>query len=125
MNFFSLQAETDDQLTFLDVLITREANQFHTQIYHKPTANTSIIPATSMSCRPHKLAAFRSFFARALTIPFKPEYVRHAIQHIFSVAEQHGYSRTLISHLWHQAQNKLHTQLDPDISLSFLGSLTY
>jgi len=59
---FSLQPEANDQLSFLDVLITREGNRFQTQVFHKPTANTSIIPATSISPRPHKLAAFRSFF---------------------------------------------------------------
>ena len=122
---FSLQPETDGKLAFLDVLITRENSQFHTQVYHKPTANTSIIPSTSMSSRPHKLAAFKSFFTRALTIPSKPEYTHKEVQHIFSIAEQHGFNKTQISHLWYQAKNKLHTQLIPDHSPTFIGSLSY
>ena len=122
---FTLQPETDGQLAFLDVLITREDSRFHTQVYHKPTANTSIIPATSMSARSHKLAAFRSFFTRALTIPSKPKYIHKEVKHIFSVAEQHGFPKVQISRLWRLVQNQPHTQLIPDHSLIFLGSLSY
>src|SRR5215813_9690400 len=123
---FSLTPEQNNQIAFLDVLITREETQFHTQVYHKPTANTSIIPATSMPIRAHKLAAFRSFFSRALTISSKPQYLNQEVRHIFDIGKQHGFPLERISHIWHQTKNKPNTQLSPAHShFPFLGSLTY
>src|SRR5215813_1138388 len=78
---FSLTPEQGNQIAFLDILITREETQFHTQVYHKPTANTSIIPATSMSTQTHKLAAFRSFFSRAIVCSSKPQYLNQEVRH--------------------------------------------
>ena len=93
--------------------------------HHKPTANTSIIPATSISPQPHKLAAFRSFFTRALTIPSKHEYIQQEVKHIFYIAEQHGFSQAQITQLWHQAQNHFNTKLTPILSHTYIGTLSY
>ena len=114
------------QLTFLDVLITRECYQFHTQVFHKPTSNTSIIPASSMSSRPHKLAAFKSFFHRALSIPSKPEYVEKEVTHIFQIAEQHGFQKEHIARIWQHIKNQTPSQLaHVHSNFPFLGSLSY
>src|SRR5262245_29427328 len=89
---FPLVPESDNKFTFLGVLITRENDQFHTQVYHKPSANTSIILATSMTIDFHKIAAFKSFFSHALIIPSKSEYTQLEVQHIFNIVECHGYN---------------------------------
>jgi len=123
---FTLQSENNNQLAFLDVLITREGSHFQTQVYHKPTANTAIIPATSMTIRPQKLAAFKTFFARALSISSKPEYMHREIQHIFNIAKNHGFQKEQIARIWHHTKNTLQTQLSPTHALfPFLGSVTY
>ena len=123
---FTLQPEHDNQLAFLDVLITREGTPFQTQVYHKPTANTSIIPANSMTIQPHIFAAFKSFFSQALSISSKPEYIQREVQHIFSIAESHGFQKEPISRIWHHINNTPHTQLLPTHShFPCLGTVSY
>ena len=49
---FTLLPETDNQLAFLDILITRENSQFHTQVFHKPTDHTKWRPLGHSSTAP-------------------------------------------------------------------------
>jgi len=67
--------ETNDKFNFLDLSITRKPTSLELDIYCKPTATDTTINFLSNHPLEHKLAAYRVFINRMLSLPLNE--VRH------------------------------------------------
>jgi hypothetical protein len=61
--------ETNEKVNFLDLSITRKPTSLELDIYHKPTATDTTINFHSNHSLEHKLAAYRLFINRMLSLP--------------------------------------------------------
>ena len=66
---FTIEHEVNNQLPFLDVLVTRNETGLHTTVHVKPTANQRYLDFLSPSPPQHKYATARSLLARAYYFP--------------------------------------------------------
>jgi hypothetical protein len=64
---FTLEREKDNKLNFLDITITRTANELFYDIYRKHTTTDTIIPYDSCHPSEQKLAAIRYYVNRINT----------------------------------------------------------
>jgi hypothetical protein len=80
-------------------------------IYRKPTTDTTI---NFLSKHPpeHKLAVYRFFIRRMLTLPIQKEKHHEEWQNILNIAHRNNFPRSLITNLKHSTKKKL-TQLTP------------
>jgi hypothetical protein len=61
--------ETNEKVNFLDLSITRKPTSLELDIYRKPTATDTTINFHSNHPLEHKLAAYRFFINRMLSLP--------------------------------------------------------
>lgn len=96
---FTCECETNDQLPFLDVLVTRINDGLDFSVYRKPTNISRYIPADSFSPMSHKRAAFNSMVHRLCMLPLNlPNYIKE-LHYIKYAAHLNGYDERLIDAL--------------------------
>ena len=66
---FKLITEHKNSINFLDMTIDRKGNKLEIGIYRKETSTDSTIHCTSNHPIEHKMAAFRYYINRLLTLP--------------------------------------------------------
>jgi hypothetical protein len=66
---FSIEGEKNNVISFLDITIRKQNNQFQTDIYRKPTATDCIIPNGSCHPHEHKTATIQYFANGIATYP--------------------------------------------------------
>jgi transposase-like protein len=64
---FTMEAESNNQINFLDITIQKETDKFTFNMYRKPTATDTIIPRSSCHPPDHKQAAIRYMVNRLNT----------------------------------------------------------
>jgi hypothetical protein len=72
---FAIEKETDENINFLDIRVTRKPNHFYIYIYRNPTYTDAI--TLNDSCHPfeHKIAAIRYLNNRMISYQLPPEGV--------------------------------------------------
>lgn len=96
---FTCECETNDQLPFLDVLVTRISDGLDFSVYRKPTNISRYIPADSFSPMSHKRAAFNSMVHRLCMLPLNlPNYTKE-LHYIKYAAHLNGNDERLIDAL--------------------------
>lgn len=126
---FKLELEENKSLNFLDINITRVNNKLEFQIYRKPTQTDIAIP--SSSCHPiqHKLAAFRSYIHRLMTVPLSRDSYVKELNVIYQIAIANGYNKQLVDSLIAKKQrNNVRSLLyagPRELINKYLGCLTY
>ncbi|XP_065204080.1 uncharacterized protein LOC135834170 [Planococcus citri] len=96
---FTYEYENNQQLPFLDILITRKDNKLEYDIYRKPTHTNNYIPADSYQPWSQKLAAFNSMVHRCCAQPLSPRNRKREFDHIKRVANNLGYKTRTIDTL--------------------------
>ena len=61
--------ESNNQISFLDLLIIRKSHQLEIDVYCKPTTTDTTVNYLSNHPMEHKLAAYRYYIARMLNLP--------------------------------------------------------
>ena len=114
---FKVTDEENNNISFLDLLITKENNRLSINIYRKPTATDTTIHYRSNHPMQYKLAAYRFMFNRLYSLPLSQDQKNQEINTIVHIAKQNGYPIKLIEHLNTKIRNKkkepkndLHTQ---------------
>jgi hypothetical protein len=69
---FTPTQEHINSISFLDLLIIRQPSKIETDIYRKPTTDTTI-NFTSNHPAEHKIAAYRYPINRMISLPLTPE----------------------------------------------------
>lgn len=126
---FKLELESNKSLNFLDLTISRVNNKLDFQIYRKPTHTDTTIPATSCHPLQQKLAAFRSYVHRLMSVPLSADNYVKELNIIYQIAISNGYSKQIIDSLIKNKQNKRVRSLlyacPPEHVHKYVGSLTY
>lgn len=126
---FKLEVESNQSLNFLDLTISKSQNKLDFQIYRKPTHTDIAIPSTSLHPLQHKLAAFRSYVHRLLSIPLSKDNYNKELRTIYQIAVTNGYDEKMVDNLIIKKQRKVVRSLlyahPPDKINKYVSSLTY
>lgn len=128
---FKLELEDNNSksLNFLDLTISRIGNKHDFRIYRKPTYTDVTIPVSSCHPIQHKLAAYRSFVHRLMSVPLSQDNYNRELNIIYHMAKRNGYNRSMIDGLIKgKRRNIVRSLLYPvqqDKPQKYLGSLTY
>lgn len=115
---FTVEEEENQCLPFLDLLITRRADDtLKFSIYRKPTHTDRYITSDSHHCGAHKQAAFHSMVFRLFNIPMDEADFKAEELYIKDVAYKNGYGPNFIERIIkkHSAKKlrESHTTLTP------------
>nr|XP_042900825.1 uncharacterized protein LOC107445882 [Parasteatoda tepidariorum] len=105
---FTFELESDQKLPFLDVLVTRNDNSFHTTVFRKPFP-VSLPPHYKSSHPPNqKLASFRSFVYRVVNICSNNDLLDAELNYIKAIAHDRGYSPNIIDNIHRNLTKQSH-----------------
>jgi hypothetical protein len=66
---FTINEETDSQITYLDLNLTNKRGKIEMEVYRKPTTTDVTINNTLCYHKEHKLATFKNWIYRLLILP--------------------------------------------------------
>lgn len=105
---FTHEIETNGQIAFLDLLITRDIDgTLSIDIYRKPTHTDRYITNDSFHHHSHKHAAFNSMIYRLVNLPLNRERFIREWEYIVKVADLNGFHESLMLRLLERHQRKL------------------
>jgi hypothetical protein len=96
---FKATEETNGNISFLDLMITRAHNTLSINIYRKPTTTDLTIHYKSNHPLQHKTAAYRYMLNRLHNLPLSKIQKQQELNNILYIARQNGYPFTLINKL--------------------------
>ncbi|BHF62151.1 hypothetical protein SprV_0100513200 [Sparganum proliferum] len=95
---FTREEEHDEQLPFLDVLVTRTPNgELNTTVYRKATNTTRILNYHSDHPMAHKRSCVRTLFQRVKTHCSEPEGRVRELRHLRDQLARNGYPNSFVS----------------------------
>ena len=92
---FTMEAECDKKLPFLDVHVTRELRGFSTTVYRKPTFTALYTRWDSYCATSKKIALIQSLTVRAKRI-CSPEHLDEEIASLKSIFARNGYPQPIV-----------------------------
>lgn len=93
---FTLEVEENNTINFLDIKITRNDNTLKFGIFRKPSQTDHVIPEDSNHHPQHKMAAFRCYVHRLLTIPLSDASYQTELNIIKQIAVNNGYEPEIV-----------------------------
>jgi hypothetical protein len=99
--------ESNNQISFLDLLITRKSLQIEIDIYRKHTVTDTTINYLSNHPIEHKVAAYRYYIERMLNLPLNHTRQHREWQTILHIATYNNLPTTLLNKLKQQIQHKI------------------
>jgi hypothetical protein len=99
--------ESNNQISFLDLLITRKSHQMAIDIYCKPTMNDTTINYLFNHPTEYKLAAYRYYIERMLNLPLNHTRQHREWQTILHIATSNNLPTTLLHNVKQQTQHKI------------------
>jgi hypothetical protein len=96
---FTIEAEVNGKLPFLDLLLDRKNGIIEMSIYRKPTSTYRYIPYTSNTSYQHKMAAFNSMVYRLCRLPLNAKNFINELKTIKTIATINGYKEQTIDEL--------------------------
>jgi hypothetical protein len=103
---FTLEAEKDNKINFLDLTLTKDGKNIKFSVYRKPTATDHTIHKTSYHPNAHKMAAYNSMVHRLLSIPMDPQDYETEVNIIKYIAVANGYESKMIDEIICRKKNK-------------------
>ncbi|KAK4880670.1 hypothetical protein RN001_008816 [Aquatica leii] len=103
---FTLNIESNNSLSYLDLKISRFNNKFNFDIFRKSSHTDCVIPFNSCHPFSHKTAAFRSYFHRLFSIPLSPSNFAKEHKIINQIGLNNGYPIQLINSIFHKVRIK-------------------
>jgi len=93
--FFTMEEESNDKLSFLDVLVLRNGHSFLTTLYRKPTFTGLYIQWQSFSAKRQKLALICSLTTRAKRL-CSPSLLPEELEKLRNIFISNGYPLTIV-----------------------------
>jgi hypothetical protein len=106
----TITQENNDQVSFLDQLITRQNHKLDIDIYRKSTATDTTINYTSNHPIEHKLAAHRSYINRINNLPLSKENQKKEWQTILTIAHNNSFPANKITELRNKMEHSQNCQ---------------
>ena len=103
---FTMEAEENGKLPFLDALVMRDVDKFSTTIYRKPTATGLYTRWDSYSDTSKKFALIRTLALRAKRI-CSPEHLAAALVKVRAILQRNGCPRPIVDQVVDSVVNKL------------------
>ncbi|XP_078367676.1 uncharacterized protein LOC144651609 [Oculina patagonica] len=88
---FTIEHESNGQLSFLDTLISRDNNKLNIDVYRKPTHTDRYLDFNSHHDREHKISTAATLLHRALKLPNSESGKAHEIDRISIALQSNGY----------------------------------
>ena len=101
-----MEVEEDNQILFLDVLITkRNGRALGHQVYRKKTHTDRYLHADSHHLLTQKIGVLNTLVTRAIRISYE-DHLYHEINHLSNVFQMNGYNKNQITKVIQKARNK-------------------
>ena len=97
---FTMEAETDNSLPFMDVLVQRDGDTFLRSVYRKPTFTGLYTQWDSFAPSSHKVALVRSLVSRAVRI-CSPTTLSDELVKIRNIFDSNGYPAHVVEKVLH------------------------
>ena len=98
--------ESNNQISFLDILIIRKSQQLETDVYRKPTTTDTTINYLSNHPMEHKLASYSYYIERMLNLPLDRTRQLREWQTILHIATSNNFPTTLLHKPKQQIQHR-------------------
>jgi hypothetical protein len=105
---FKISREEYKTINYHDLSINRNISSMDLNIYRKPTYMDITIHFSSNHPNNHKLAAFRYYIHRMITMPITKQAVKQEWNKIIIMAQNNGFPDQIV----HKLRNKLITKRD-------------
>jgi hypothetical protein len=102
---FTYELEKNNQLPFLDLLLTRNVKISY-DVYRKPTHTNNYIHHDSFVHDSHKLGAFHALVHRLVNIPLSKDNYFKELNNIKRIASQNGFKESIIDNLIKKHKHK-------------------
>ena len=102
-----MQLETDKELPFLDLKITRRLNKIEFSIFRKPTTTDHVIPYFSTHPLEHKTSSFRSLLSRLFSIPMSDKDFQKELDIIKVIAHRNGYTQQHLKQIYNKIDRRV------------------
>ena len=110
---FKISTEENNTINYLDITIHRNNNNVDISIYRKPTGTDTTIQFSSNHPYEHKIAAFKYYIHRMLTLPITEESKQEEWKTIITMAKNNGYPIGIINDLRTKLISRKHQQHPP------------
>jgi len=96
---FKMSTEERNTINYLDITIHRNNNNMDISIYRKTTRTDITIQLPSNHQHGHKIAAFRYYINRMITLPITEKSKKEEWKTILAIAKNNGYPIHIINNL--------------------------
>ena len=104
---FTYELSRDNVLPFLDVLVERGENQYHTSVYRKPTNTGQTLSASSECPSRYKASVIRAFVKRAIRTSSTNKAMHDEFLRLKQLLVNNGYSnRDIDTEIYRQLNNQ-------------------
>jgi len=94
-----MSTEENNTINYLDITVHRNNNNIDISIYRKPTGTDTTIQFSTNHSNEHKIAAFRYYIHRMLTLPITEESKQEEWKTIITMAKKNGYPIGIVNDL--------------------------
>jgi len=108
-----MSTEENNIINYLDINTHRNNNNIDISIYRKPTGTDTTIQFSLNHPYEHKIAAFKYYIHRMLTLPIMEESKQEEWKTIITMAKNNGYPVGIINDLRTKLTSKKHQQHTP------------
>ena len=109
---FKMSTEENNIMNYLDITIHRNNNNIDISIYRKPTGTDTTTQFSSNHPYEHKIAAFKYYIHRMLTLPVTEESKQKESKAIITMAKKNGYPIGIINDLRTKLTSRKQQQLE-------------
>jgi hypothetical protein len=103
---FKISREENETISYLDLSMNRNTNNVALDIYRKPTYMDITIHFSYNQPHDHKIAAFKYYINRMITMPITEQAVKQEWNKIIIMARNNGFPK----HIIHKLRSKLITK---------------
>jgi len=123
---FTIEIEKDNQLPFLDDLLTKKNGKLSHQVFRKQTHTDKYLHSNSHHHPKQKVGVIKTLATRASRIS-DPEHLEEELNHLYKVFINNGYHKNIIQKLIKESTSKSQkrkTLENPRISLPYIKGTT-
>ena len=95
---FTVEKSIDNKLPFLDVMISKKENTFHTEVFHKKTDKGQCLNSNSECPDKYKDSVIKNYIKRAFKLSTTWESFHNELIHIKQMLVNNNYSNSTIDH---------------------------
>ncbi|XP_068739519.1 uncharacterized protein [Montipora capricornis] len=110
---FTIEEESDQQIAFLDTLVSRKDNTITIDVYRKATHTDRYLDFSSHHDKRHKISTAETLLHRAIKLPSTPQGKNTEINHVFDALRANNYPSFVISNILKQKFSKPTTHAIP------------